>query len=414
MGPAKMLNAHQCVRRVLCAAMFLANSAQAQYFFSSELVHDYNERRRAEAFQRAARKSDQDLATLRTQALSSVTARPLRHHAAPGEASAVGGEQEPAEARSEDPSPAANGLKAGAAGGGRVWMQRAGGLGEVDPTTIAMASDVGDEWTPASERWTTATAATPGSSGGADEDGADFGGTDSPATWSAAADLDNDGDVDLADFASFIAHFAGPQSMLENQGPVEGDLDGDGDVDLADFGVFQRSPGTGRGVGPVADAGGPYQATAADRVDGGWVFTFDASASTPGSGGDAIISWVWDFGVDTFDGPALNLFKWNAFGALQDDAIVLTGHGSQWLNRVVSREPLRRANGASVEATVTPLQGDGYGVWGLPRLGGLSGDSDVEHGFYFYGTQIRIAEAGGVSGPYAITRPTSPTSCASS
>ncbi len=394
-----MLNAHQCVRRVLCAAMFLANSAQAQYFFSSELVRDYNERRRAEAFQRAARTSDQDLTTLRTQALSRVTARPLTHRTAPGEDSAFGGEQEPVGARFEDPRPSAQGMKTAVAGKGRVWMQRGGGLGEVNPTAVAMASDVGDEWTAARERWTAPTTATPRSSDGTDEDGVGGGGTDSPATGSTAADLDNDGDVDLADFASFIAHFAGPQSAAENEAPVEGDLDGDGDVDLADFGVFQRGPGAGQGVGPVADAGGPYQATAADRVDGGWTFTFDGSASTPGSGGDAIVSWVWDFGADTFDGSALNLFKWDAFGALQDDAIVLTGHGSQWLNRVVSREPLRRANGASVEATVTPLQGDGYGVWGLPRLGGFSGDSDVEHGFYFYGTQIRIAEAGGVSGP---------------
>ncbi len=54
-----------------------------------------------------------------------------------------------------------------------------------------------------------------------------------------AADFDNDGDVDLADFSAFSNCFNGPNSppaSADCRGP---DLDGDGDVDLGDFSLFQ-------------------------------------------------------------------------------------------------------------------------------------------------------------------------------
>jgi hypothetical protein len=54
-------------------------------------------------------------------------------------------------------------------------------------------------------------------------------------------DCDNDGDVDLADFALFQACFSGPNRPPTSvTGCAAVDLDDDGDVDLADFGVFQR------------------------------------------------------------------------------------------------------------------------------------------------------------------------------
>ncbi|MBN1492120.1 MAG: fibronectin type III domain-containing protein [Phycisphaerae bacterium] len=53
-----------------------------------------------------------------------------------------------------------------------------------------------------------------------------------------AADLDGDGDVDLADFGIFAGCFNGPNRIPvgSNCGPA--DLDSDTDVDLADFGMF--------------------------------------------------------------------------------------------------------------------------------------------------------------------------------
>ena len=66
------------------------------------------------------------------------------------------------------------------------------------------------------------------------------------------ADMDRDGDVDLADFISFQACFNGPNRPPKSDCAGQADFDGDGDVDLADFGAFQdcfngpnRAPGAG-------------------------------------------------------------------------------------------------------------------------------------------------------------------------
>lgn len=53
-----------------------------------------------------------------------------------------------------------------------------------------------------------------------------------------AADLDDDGDVDLTDFALFLPCFNGPGRPPAQAGCEGADLDGDTDVDLADFGLF--------------------------------------------------------------------------------------------------------------------------------------------------------------------------------
>ncbi len=61
-------------------------------------------------------------------------------------------------------------------------------------------------------------------------------------TITVAADLDGDGDVDLADFALFQACFNGPnRPPAQASGCEDANLDGDAaaDVDLQDFAVFQ-------------------------------------------------------------------------------------------------------------------------------------------------------------------------------
>jgi hypothetical protein len=59
------------------------------------------------------------------------------------------------------------------------------------------------------------------------------------ATYRVAADLDHDGDVDLADFAVFQGCFNGPNRPGRSSGCDVADLDADLDVDLADFAIFQ-------------------------------------------------------------------------------------------------------------------------------------------------------------------------------
>lgn len=56
-------------------------------------------------------------------------------------------------------------------------------------------------------------------------------------------DFDMDGDVDLADFASFAQCFAGPDNPPDSNCPagVDADCDDDGDVDLADFATFAQN-----------------------------------------------------------------------------------------------------------------------------------------------------------------------------
>lgn len=54
------------------------------------------------------------------------------------------------------------------------------------------------------------------------------------------ADLDDDGDVDLADLAQLLAHYG----MTSGATYEDGDLDGDGDVDLADLAALLAVYGT--------------------------------------------------------------------------------------------------------------------------------------------------------------------------
>jgi hypothetical protein len=53
------------------------------------------------------------------------------------------------------------------------------------------------------------------------------------------ADVDNDGDVDLGDFAVFQGCFNGPNRPYALSGCADSDYDTDSDVDLTDFAVFQ-------------------------------------------------------------------------------------------------------------------------------------------------------------------------------
>jgi len=57
---------------------------------------------------------------------------------------------------------------------------------------------------------------------------------------SVFGDLDDDGDVDLDDFAIFADCVSGPDVPVQ-PGCEAADLDSDGDVDLADFALFQRA-----------------------------------------------------------------------------------------------------------------------------------------------------------------------------
>lgn len=68
----------------------------------------------------------------------------------------------------------------------------------------------------------------------------------------ATGDFDNDGDIDLADFTTFLACFNGPARPPAQANCVEPDFDNDNDVDLTDFTVFlscfngpNRPPATG-------------------------------------------------------------------------------------------------------------------------------------------------------------------------
>jgi len=59
------------------------------------------------------------------------------------------------------------------------------------------------------------------------------------APVSPSGDFDNDGDVDLTDFALFQICFNGPNFAPGPKCAVNADFDGDHDVDLADFAAFQ-------------------------------------------------------------------------------------------------------------------------------------------------------------------------------
>lgn len=59
-------------------------------------------------------------------------------------------------------------------------------------------------------------------------------------TVTKPGDLDEDGDVDLADFATWNSCLTGP-GVVPDPGCEAADLDGDNDVDAADFAAFQEA-----------------------------------------------------------------------------------------------------------------------------------------------------------------------------
>jgi len=65
-------------------------------------------------------------------------------------------------------------------------------------------------------------------------------------SWIMPGDLDEDGDIDLTDYAAFVQCVAGPGNTTpplacQQQIFDASDFDGDGDVDFRDFGGFQRA-----------------------------------------------------------------------------------------------------------------------------------------------------------------------------
>jgi formylglycine-generating enzyme required for sulfatase activity len=54
----------------------------------------------------------------------------------------------------------------------------------------------------------------------------------------AALDFDDDGDIDLTDYGTFLACYNGPENPPATSGCDDADSDNDNDVDLTDYGVF--------------------------------------------------------------------------------------------------------------------------------------------------------------------------------
>ncbi len=88
---------------------------------------------------------------------------------------------------------------------------------------------------------------------------------------SLGCDYDQDGDVDLADFAHFQVCYGGPNAPFAPTAPAcdDSDGDGDGDVDLADFAGFQGCfNGPNRPPGPACPGTDPIPPRLADALCG--------------------------------------------------------------------------------------------------------------------------------------------------
>lgn len=165
------------------------------------------------------------------------------------------------------------------------------------------------------------------------------------------------------------------------------DVDVDSDVDLQDLAALER--GNVQQGSATADPGGPYEGSAADRVEGGWTFTFDGSGSTSDAG---ITSWAWNFGAETFDGPWLNQYQWITRAVYNDDA--LYGIASDWWGScyAFTREPIQRAAGVSFRATV--VVNGVHQIWGFNDASGGYGFDNMTYAIYFVSGEVRVYENG--------------------
>ncbi|UCG70071.1 MAG: VCBS repeat-containing protein, partial [Thermoplasmata archaeon] len=110
------------------------------------------------------------------------------------------------------------------------------------------------------------------------------------------------------------------------------------------------------GAPPVADAGGPYSADESDAFEGGWTFSLDGSVS---SDDVEIRKYVWDFGLDPFDGTLFQDGKWFTNGGIsQDDEVSLAGINSWGTRYMVTKATFPKVKGQVLQARIkTPGAG---------------------------------------------------------
>ncbi len=147
---------------------------------------------------------------------------------------------------------------------------------------------------------------------------------------------------------------------------------------------------------PVADAGGPYIADEEDAVDGYWELLLDGSASTDDV---EIISWLWDLGVETFDGAWIDTAKWDvSSNVLQADQISMTGNGSWGARYLFSKARYPRAEGMYIQARVMSVSG--HMMWGFGDSDGGFSYTEMPYAIYFNDSVLRIYEDGSSRGSF--------------
>ncbi len=144
----------------------------------------------------------------------------------------------------------------------------------------------------------------------------------------------------------------------------------------------------GAQTAPAISVGGPYSADESMATNGGWRVNLDQATASDAESG--ILSAVWTYGTDSFDGEEIDDGKWLVHSSvIQSNALLFPSGLSTY---AISRATYSRAEAQRFEGRIKI--NSGYAYLGFKTDSEATQTYNIKHGLYLTGGSIYVYQNG--------------------